>query len=53
MYACASIFQDELAIVAFPCNQFGGQEPGSWREIATFADQMYGVTFPIMGKVRT
>lgn len=45
--------QDELAIVAFPCNQFGAQEPGTWEEIASFADRQYGVTFPIMDKVST
>ncbi|CAM9393606.1 unnamed protein product [Scytosiphon promiscuus] len=43
--------EDELAILAFPCNQFGGQEPGSWEEIVGFADKHYGVTFPIMSKV--
>ncbi|CAM9389208.1 unnamed protein product [Pylaiella littoralis] len=43
--------EDELAILAFPCNQFGAQEPGTWEEIASFTDQKYGVTFPIMGKV--
>lgn len=37
--------------MAFPCNQFGAQEPGTWEEIASFADRQYGVTFPIMGKV--
>lgn len=37
--------------MAFPCNQFGAQEPGTWEEIASFTDQKYGVTFPIMGKV--
>ncbi len=37
--------------MAFPCNQFGAQEPGSWEEIASFADRQYGVTFPIMSKV--
>lgn len=42
----------KLAIVAFPCNQFGLQEPGTWGEIATFVDQKYGVTFPVMDKVR-
>eukprot|EP00903_Cladosiphon_okamuranus_P008051 g7765.t1 len=43
--------EDELAILAFPCNQFGAQEPGTWEEIASFADRKYRVTFPIMGKV--
>ncbi|CBN73797.1 Glutathione peroxidase [Ectocarpus siliculosus] len=43
--------EEELAIVAFPCNQFGGQEPGSWQEISSSAERRFGVTFPIMGKV--
>ena len=34
-----------------PCNQFGGQEPGSAEEIATFCSSTYGVTFPITEKV--
>lgn len=33
------------------CNQFGGQEPGSADEIATFCSRTYNVTFPIMEKV--
>ncbi|CAM9379441.1 unnamed protein product, partial [Ectocarpus sp. 8 AP-2014] len=37
-------------IVAFPCNQFGAQEPGTWEEIASLADRKFGVTFPIMSK---
>lgn len=44
---------DDLAIVAFPCNQFGQQEPGTWHEIVTFADRHYGVKFPVMAKVTT
>lgn len=43
--------EDELAIIAFPSNQFGAQEPGTWGEIVSFVDRQYGVTFPIMGKV--
>ena len=39
--------------MAFPCNQFGAQEPGTWEEITSFAGRQYGVTFPIMGKVKT
>jgi glutathione peroxidase len=38
-------------ILAFPCNQFGGQEPGSADEIASFCAVNYGVTFPVMAKV--
>ena len=34
-----------------PCNQFGGQEPGSSEEIATFCSTTYGVTFPMTEKV--
>ena len=37
--------------VGFPCNQFGGQEPGSREEIAAFCAATYGVTFPMMDKV--
>jgi len=38
-------------ILAFPCNQFGHQEPGSADEIASFCDVNFGVTFPLMAKV--
>mmetsp|Transcript_53514 Transcript_53514/g.138348 ORF Transcript_53514/g.138348 Transcript_53514/m.138348 type:complete len:118 (-) Transcript_53514:364-717(-) len=37
-------------VLAFPCNQFGGQEPGTDDEIKAFTDG-YGVTFPIFAKV--
>jgi len=40
-----------LAVVGFPCNQFGGQDPGANDEIASFCQVNYGVTFPMMGKV--
>lgn len=40
-----------LEILAFPCNQFGGQEPGSDSEISQFCELNYGVTFPIMKKI--
>ncbi len=40
-----------LVVVGFPCNDFGGQEPGSAGEIATFCKKNYGVTFPMMAKV--
>ena len=38
-------------VVGFPCNQFGGQEPGTAEEIQTFCSTTYGVTFPMMEKV--
>jgi glutathione peroxidase len=40
-----------LAIVGFPCNQFGGQEPGGAEEIGAFCERNYGVTFQMMDKV--
>ena len=40
-----------FSVVGFPCNQFGGQEPGSAADIATFCSTSYGVTFPLMAKV--
>jgi glutathione peroxidase len=40
-----------FSVVGFPCNQFGGQEPGSAEEIQTFCSTTYGVTFPMMAKV--
>ncbi|KIQ17607.1 glutathione peroxidase [Rhodococcus sp. Leaf7] len=40
-----------LSVVGVPCNQFGGQEPGSAEEIETFCSTTYGVTFPLMEKV--
>ncbi len=41
----------KLAILGFPCNQFGGQEPGDATEIKTFCTKNYGVTFQMMEKV--
>jgi glutathione peroxidase len=40
-----------LAVLAFPCNQFGHQEPGSAEDIAGFCSTSYDVTFPIFGKI--
>jgi glutathione peroxidase len=40
-----------FTVVGFPCNQFGGQEPGSAEEIQEFCSATYGVTFPMMEKV--
>ncbi|MFT3799157.1 glutathione peroxidase [Microbacterium sp.] len=41
-----------LQVIGFPCNQFMGQEPGSMEEILEFCSITYGVTFPVMAKVR-
>lgn len=40
-----------LQVLGFPCNQFGGQEPGDESEIRQFCDLNYGVTFPMFAKV--
>jgi glutathione peroxidase len=42
---------DNLVVIGFPANNFGGQEPGSDEEIATFCEKNYGVTFPMMSKI--
>ena len=42
---------DGFAVLGFPCNQFGQQEPGTAQQIATFCQQRYGVTFPMFEKV--
>ena len=43
--------KDKLVIVGFPCNQFGGQEPGTEETIKEFCKSRYGVTFPLTTKV--
>ena len=40
-----------LVILGFPSNEFGGQDPGSNDEIASFCQRNYGVSFPMMGKI--
>ncbi|MFZ0558762.1 MAG: glutathione peroxidase [Methylovirgula sp.] len=40
-----------FTVLGFPCNQFGGQEPGDAAEIDAFCSQTYDVTFPMFGKV--
>ena len=40
-----------FTVVGVPCNQFGGQEPGSGEEIAEFCSATYGVSFPMTAKV--
>ncbi|WP_455358238.1 glutathione peroxidase [Streptomyces sp. SYSU K21746] len=39
-----------FTVLGVPCNQFGGQEPGSSEEIQTFCSVSYGVTFPLLEK---
>ena len=40
-----------FAVLGFPCNQFGAQEPGTPDEIASFCETSYGVTFPLFEKI--
>ena len=40
-----------FSVIGFPCNQFGGQEPGTAEEIETFCSTTYGVTFPMFEKI--
>jgi glutathione peroxidase len=40
-----------FSVLGFPCNQFGGQEPGTAEEIETFCSTTYGVTFPLFEKI--
>lgn len=47
----ADIYKDKLVVIGFPCNQFGGQEPGSGSEIKLFCEKNYGVTFLITEKI--
>jgi len=45
-------YQDRgFLVLGFPCNQFGGQEPGSADDIATFCSSRYDVTFPLFAKI--
>ncbi|KAF2122797.1 thioredoxin-like protein, partial [Lophiotrema nucula] len=41
----------DFTVLGFPCNQFGGQDPGTNDEIQSFCQVNYGVTFPILGKI--
>ena len=55
-YAKLEALQEELggsdfSVLGFPCNQFGGQEPGTADEISTFCSATYGVTFPLSDKI--
>jgi glutathione peroxidase len=40
-----------FAVLGFPCNQFGAQEPGDAAEMARFCSRKYNVTFPMFGKI--
>ena len=44
-------YSDSLEILAFPCNDFGQQEPGTNEEIREFASEHMGATFPILPKL--
>ena len=44
--------KDGFTVLGFPCNDFGGQEPGSEADIKTFCSSRYQVTFPMFAKVK-
>jgi glutathione peroxidase len=44
-------YKDKMVIVGFPANNFGGQEPGTNKDISEFCKKNYGVTFPMAAKV--
>ena len=44
-------YKDQLILIGFPCDQFGGQEPGSEEEIKGFCQKNYGVTFLMASKI--
>lgn len=44
-------YKENTVVIGFPCNQFGGQEPGSEEEIATFCKKNFGVTFLLASKI--
>lgn len=50
LQALSEKYAEKLVIIGFPCNQFGGQEPGTEDEIVSFCQKNYGVTFPISQK---
>ena len=45
-------FGSKVAVIGFPCNDFGGQEPGSESEIRSFCSREFNVSFPMAAKVR-
>jgi len=44
-------YGNKLVIIGFPCNQFGGQEPGTNEEIVAFCEKNFGVNFPLADKI--
>ena len=44
-------YKDKLVVIGLPCNQFGGQEPGTAKEIESFCKANYGVDFPLSSKI--
>lgn len=44
-------YKDKLTVLGLPCNQFGGQEPGTTSEIKSFCSLTYGVDFPMTEKI--
>jgi glutathione peroxidase-family protein len=44
-------YPNDFEIIGFPCNQFGGQDPGSNEDIQEFCMVNYGVSFPVLGKI--
>jgi len=44
-------YGDKVVVIGFPCNQFGGQEPGAPEEIETFCKKNYGVSFTLTEKI--
>lgn len=47
----AELAERGFTVLGFPCNQFGGQEPGTAEEIEQFCSTTYGVTFPLTEKI--
>jgi glutathione peroxidase len=43
--------REKFAVIGFPCNQFGAQEPGTAAQIQTFCSVNFGVTFPLSAKI--
>jgi glutathione peroxidase len=44
-------YGEDVVLIGFPCDQFGGQEPGSEKEIKSFCEKNYGVTFLMASKI--
>jgi len=44
-------YADKLQVIAFPCNDFGSQEPGSDSQIAQFCESNFNIKFPVMSKI--